>query len=170
MGPGPGRAIGLDLGERRIGVALSDSARVLATPYAVLERSGDRQRDRFSIAALVEETGATAVVIGLPLGLDGRVGAAARDALLEAEALGAVVDVPIETADERLTTVEVERRRLEAAAQDDGRRRGGRGSRRRSAYGSSRSRARAVVDDAAAAVMLQAWLDARRIAAEGVGT
>jgi putative Holliday junction resolvase len=166
---GPGRALGLDLGERRVGVALSDSARVLASPYTVVQRGADRERDRVRIVALVEETGATAVVIGLPIGLDGRIGAAARGALLEAEALRAVLDVPVETADERFTTVEVERRRLEASAEVDARRRGGRGSRRRSAYGASRSRSRAIVDDAAAAVMLQAWLDAQRAVEEEPG-
>lgn len=162
MSERPGRALGLDLGERRVGVALSDSWRALASPYSVVERSGDRARDRARIAALVEETDATTVVIGLPIGLDGRVGAAARDAIAEAEALALLLKIPVETSDERLTTVEVERRRNDAAAELDARRRGGRGARRRSSYGASRARSRSVVDDAAAAVMLQAWLDGRR--------
>lgn len=164
MGGRPGRALGLDLGERRIGVAVSDSTRTLASPSEIVERTGDRQQDRLRIAALVEQTGATVVVVGLPIGLDGRVGTAARDALAEAEAIAALLTVPVETADERLTTVEVERRRLEAGAAVDAERRGGRGARRRSAYGASRGRSRALVDDAAAAVMLQAWLDAHRAA------
>jgi putative Holliday junction resolvase len=158
----PGRALGLDLGERRIGVALSDSGRTLASPHEVVVRSGDRERDRARIAAIVEETGATVVVVGLPFGLDGRIGIAARGVLSEVEALGSVLEVTVETADERFTTVEVERRRSEALGEADAGRRGGRGARRRSAYGASRSRSRAIVDSAAAAVMLQAWCDARR--------
>jgi len=151
--------LGLDLGERRIGVALSDSARVLATPYAVVERTGDAARDRARIGDLVEQTGATVVVVGLPLALDGSVGVAARAALDEAAAIRAALAVPVDTADERLTTVEAERRRLDASLEAGSYRRGGRGARRSSPHGASRSRARRVVDDAAAAVMLQAWLD-----------
>ena len=152
--------VGLDLGERRIGVALSDSARLLATPYAVITRTTDPERDRERIAALVEETGATAVVVGLPLALDGRVGAAARGALDEAKAIRSAVTVPVATADERLTTVEADRRRADVAREIGAHRRGGRGARRSAAHGASPGRARRVVDDAAAAVMLQAWLDA----------
>ncbi|MDA8290265.1 MAG: Holliday junction resolvase RuvX [Actinomycetota bacterium] len=154
-----GRALGLDLGERRIGVALSDSSRLLATPYAVVDRSGDRGRDREQIAALVAEAGATVVVVGIPLGLDGRVGAAARGALAEIEEIRAVVGVPVETADERLTTVEAERRRSDVALEVGREGRGGRGERRTSPHGAARSRVRRVVDDAAAAVMLQSWID-----------
>jgi putative Holliday junction resolvase len=160
MDRAPGRALGLDLGARRIGVALSDSLRTIASPYAVLERSGDLARDRATIAALIEEVRATVCVVGLPLALDGRIGVAARGALDEAAALGELLDVPVVTADERMTTVEVERRRLEHAALADAGRRGGRGARRSSAYGAARSRARPIVDDAAAAVMLQAWIEA----------
>jgi len=159
MDRAPGRALGLDLGARRIGVALSDSLRTIASPYAVLERSGDLARDRATIAALIEEVRATVCVVGLPLALDGRIGVAARGAH-EAAALGELLDVPVVTADERMTTVEVERRRLEHAALADAGRRGGRGARRSSAYGAARSRARPIVDDAAAAVMLQAWIEA----------
>ena len=61
------RALGLDLGSKRIGVALSDSAGVMALPYEVLQRTGDRERDHRRIAALVAETEAEIVVVGLPL-------------------------------------------------------------------------------------------------------
>jgi putative Holliday junction resolvase len=81
------------------------------------------------------------VVVGLPISLSGADGPAARAARKEAAALATVVGVPVETHDERLTTVTAERRLAE---------RGVRGKRRR-----------AVVDKAAAAVILQSWLDAR---------
>ncbi|MHB1597673.1 MAG: Holliday junction resolvase RuvX [Acidimicrobiales bacterium] len=161
MPRGPGRVLGLDIGMRRIGVALSDSARTVASPYAVVERPDGTTRDWQQIVALVAETGATAVVVGLPLSLDGSEGVAARSVLGDAHEIAAMLDVPVETVDERLTTVEAERRRLEAVAAADSVRRQGRGARRGSAYGASHARRRPVVDDAAAAVLLQAWLDAR---------
>jgi putative holliday junction resolvase len=136
------RTIGLDLGERRIGVALSDSAGTLATPYEVLTRSGDRERDRARLVALLDETGAELIVVGLPLSLDGSRGPAARQVEGEVEELRAQLGVPVELWDERLSTVEAERR-LRAA--------GVRGRRRRH-----------VVDQVAATVILQSWLDANR--------
>jgi putative holliday junction resolvase len=136
------RAIGLDLGSKRIGVALCDSAGTLATPYEVVARTGDRAREHGRIGALVEEAGAEVVVVGLPLSLDGTTGPAARDALDEVEQLRAALPVPVVTHDERLTTVTAERH---LAAQ------GLRGPARRK-----------VIDKVAAAVILQSWLDHRR--------
>jgi putative holliday junction resolvase len=89
------RAIGLDLGTRRIGVALSDSAGRVATPHDVLTRSSDRERDHSRIAELVDEAGAEVVVVGLPLSLDGSVGPAARGVLDEADELRARVAVGV---------------------------------------------------------------------------
>ena len=145
------RAVGVDLGERRIGVAVSDSKGVLASPYAVVERSGDAERDRRALAAIVAEVHAEVVIVGLPLSMSGRAGAAARAAAEEAAALGAVVGVPVTTFDERLTTVEAERRRRERGA-------GGTGRHRSS---SRRPPSRAGIDAEAAAVMLGAWLEAQ---------
>lgn len=133
------RAIALDLGSKRIGIALS--AGTLATPYEVLARSGDRQRDHRAIAEHVAETEAEVVVIGLPLSLDGTIGAAAERAIAEAEELATVLDVPVETWDERLSTVTAERSLMEQQMRAQARRR--------------------VVDKVAAAVILQSWLDAR---------
>src|SRR5439155_14363676 len=96
------RVVGLDLGARRIGVAVSDPTGTLASPYEVVERSSRVYED---IRRIVEETGAERVVVGLPLSLDGRSGAAADAATEEAEALRAVLPVPVELYDERLTTV-----------------------------------------------------------------
>ena len=140
------RAVGVDLGDRRIGIALSDSGGALATPWTKVERCGDEGLDHRRIAALVEEAEAECVVVGLPLSLDGSVGPAAEKALAEVERLRAVLAVPVETYDERLTTVTAERVLREQGV--TGRRR------------------RQVVDQVAASVLLQAWLDARSTAAE----
>lgn len=136
------RALGLDLGERRIGVALCDSAGALATPYEVLLRSGDRRRDHGRIGELVDEAGAEVVVVGLPLLLDGSVGAAAAGVEAEVAELRDHLGVPVEVWDERLSTVEAARR-LQTA-------------------GVSGRKRRHLIDQVAATVILQAWLDATR--------
>jgi len=137
--------VGVDLGQRRIGVAVSDGSGILASPWCTIERSGDAEADRAALAAVVEEVGARRVVVGLPLSLDGRHGPAARAAAAEVEALDALLaprGVEVEPFDERFTTVTAARS-LEAA---------GHGGRRR----------RRTIDKAAAAVLLQAWLDGHR--------
>jgi putative Holliday junction resolvase len=136
------RALGIDLGSKRIGVALSDSAGTMATPYEVVPRSGDRARDHRRIAALAEEAGAECLVVGLPLSLDGSVGPAAAAALAEADELAAATGLAVETWDERLTTVSADRDLLALSMKAPARRR--------------------VVDKVAASIMLQAWLDHRR--------
>lgn len=133
------RVLGIDLGSRRIGVAVSDATATLASPLAVIQRHGDREADYRAIAALVEAEEAQVVVVGLPLSLSGRMGPAARAAVAEAEGMAGVVGVPVETFDERLTTVSAERSLKDAGVRAPGRRQ--------------------VVDKIAAAVMLQAWLD-----------
>ncbi|MGY6502309.1 MAG: Holliday junction resolvase RuvX [Acidimicrobiales bacterium] len=132
------RALGLDLGSRRIGVAVSSGT--LATPYEVVERSGDRRTDHRRIAELVEETEALAVVVGLPLSLDGSTGKAARNALHEIGQLADTLGVPVTTYDERLTTVTADRQLMSQDLDAVARRR--------------------VIDKVAAAVILQGWLDA----------
>jgi putative Holliday junction resolvase len=136
------RALGIDLGTKRIGVALANSEGTMATPFEVVARSGDRARDHRAIAALAEETGAVILVVGLPLSLDGSSGAAAQSARTEADELAAATGLPVELWDERLTTVSADR---DLMALDMGA-----AARRR------------VVDKVAASVMLQAWLDHRR--------
>jgi len=136
------RALGIDLGAKRIGVALSDSAGTLATPYEVVERTGDRPRDHRRIAALAEEAGAEVLVVGLPRSLDGTEGPAARAARAEAEELAAATGLPVELWDERLTTVAADRELLGLDLKAPARRK--------------------VIDKVAASVMLQAWLDHRR--------
>jgi putative Holliday junction resolvase len=137
-----GRVAALDLGARRIGVAYSDSRRTLASPWGMLERSGDPVHDRKALVEVISEVEAGTVVIGLPLSLSGKRGPAAREALSEVDALRAILEpmgVTVETADERFTTVEAQRSLT--------------------ASGRKGRAARAVVDSAAAMVLLQAWLD-----------
>ena len=136
------RALGIDLGTKRIGVALSDSDGRLATPYEVVARTGDRARDHRRIAQLAAETDAECLVVGLPLMLDGSAAAAAEAAVAEAEELAQATGLPVETWDERLTTVTADRDLLSQGLDARARRR--------------------VVDKVAAAVLLQAWLDHRR--------
>jgi putative Holliday junction resolvase len=131
-----GRVIGVDLGDARVGIALSNPDRTLASPLEVIKRTGNLYRD---IAKIVDEWEATMVVVGLPLSLDGSVGPAAKKALAEVERMGAPLRVPIETYDERLTTVTAERLMTDA--------------------GLDTRNQRKVVDKIAAAIMLQAWLD-----------
>jgi len=135
--------VGVDLGQRRIGVAVSDGTGTLASPWCTIERTADTGAVHAALAAVVDEVDARRVVVGLPLSLDGRIGPAARAAQTEAAALAEALasrQVPVETFDERLTTVSAARS-LAAA--------GHRGPRQRKK-----------IDAAAAAVLLQAWLDA----------
>jgi len=157
---GPGPCLGVDLGTGRIGVAVSDSARTVATPRGVVERSGEEEVDHAALAGLVAETGATLVVVGVPLSLDGRIGPAAGRVIAEIARLAGALAVPVVTIDERYSTVEASRRRREAGAASD-RRGGARGrlGRRRP----TRARPTRVSDDAgAAAVILQAYIDRER--------
>lgn len=135
------RVLALDLGSKRIGVAVSDRSGTIATPLLVLQRSGRQRTDHERIKALVDEEEAERVVVGLPLSMNGSIGKAAAAAITEAEILATVVGVPVETIDERLTTVTAERILMEL---------GKRGRARRQ-----------VIDKVAAAVILQSWLDGR---------
>ncbi|MCE2855841.1 MAG: Holliday junction resolvase RuvX [Ilumatobacteraceae bacterium] len=136
------RVIGLDLGSKRIGVAVSDTSATIATPLTVIQRSKKHSIDHQAIASLVREEEAEAVVVGLPLSMSGEMGPAARAAVAESEVLATVVSVPVHLHDERLTTVAADAVLIEAKMKAQARRR--------------------VVDKVAAAVMLQSWLDARK--------
>ncbi|MGI9000210.1 MAG: Holliday junction resolvase RuvX [Pseudonocardia sp.] len=137
-----GRRLGVDVGAVRVGVAVSDPEGVLATPLVTVARDVEGGTDLRAIAELVVEYEVVGIVVGLPRTLAGREGPAAAAARTFVDALGAVVDVPIELSDERLTTV---------VATAQLRQRGVRGRKRR-----------AVVDQAAAVVILQGWLDGGR--------
>lgn len=139
---GSGRVLGLDLGARRIGVAVTDSGQTVATGVTAIVRGRDRADDHRAVADLVAEYGAVGVVVGLPYSLSGRTGPAAVAVLSEVEELRGAVPVEVTTMDERFTTV--------AAA--SALRAGGRQQRRQ----------REVIDQSAAAVLLQGWVDRKR--------
>ena len=134
--------VGIDLGTRRIGVAVSDPSGTIASPYTVVVRAGDPSEDHRRITEIVHDVEAVRVVVGLPLSMSGEAGPAARAAQAEAELLAAAVGVPVETHDERLTTVSAQRAMLVLDTKREARRR--------------------AADKVAAAVMLQSWLDRRR--------
>jgi putative Holliday junction resolvase len=138
-----GRVLGLDLGDVRIGVAISDPDRRLAVPLGTVH-VGQPPGELKAIAGLVAEHGIALVVLGHPRSLDGSSGP--RAALTEgfAEALRAILAVPVELQDERLTTVEAAHRLRDAGVKGRDR--------------------RAVVDATAAQILLQAWLDAHAAA------
>lgn len=137
------RVLGVDLGTRRIGLAISDPGGVIASPLRVLERSGDPARDRAAIVAAAREEEAATVVVGLPTEMSGRKGAAAKGAAAERDALAVLApDLEIVLVDERMTTVIAQRSLVGA--------------------GVKRKDRKQQVDKVAAAVILQSYLDARR--------
>jgi putative pre-16S rRNA nuclease len=136
----PGRVLGLDLGDARIGVAISDGARRMAVPLGTV-RTG-APADVRAIADLVREHDVTLVVVGYPLLLSGEAGERAHLAERFAAALTGLLDVPVRLQDERLSTVEAERALRQTGASGPDRRR--------------------AIDRSAATVILQAWLDTDR--------
>ena len=137
------RVLGVDLGTRRIGLALSDPSGTLASPLSVLARSGDRARDHRAIVAAAREHEADRIVVGLPRSLSGKSGPAEQAARAEIEELRAAApdDITVEGYDERFTTVIAQRSLMESGMRRDARKQ--------------------VVDKVAAAVMLQSYLEAR---------
>jgi len=136
------RLLCLDVGERRIGVAVSDPTATIARPLRTLER-GSRRDDFSAIAALVSEYHAAAVVVGQPLSLDGSVGLQARRVARYAEALAEHLDVPVIPWDERFSTARADEI-LRETRREQARR---------------RARASGEIDAVAAAVILQGYLD-----------
>lgn len=132
------RLLGLDVGSKTIGMALSDITRSIATPYHTIRRTKFTE-DAKSIEAAIEEHGIGAVVVGLPLNLDGSEGPRAQSTRAFARNLAARIAPPIVFWDERLSTAAVERHLIEADA--------------------SRKRRAEVIDRMAAAYILQGALD-----------
>ncbi|WP_243547240.1 Holliday junction resolvase RuvX [Pseudodesulfovibrio tunisiensis] len=135
------RALGIDFGTRRVGLALSDPTGTLASPYRTLERT-TRQALFDDILAVVEREGVQMIVVGLPYGMDGQETLTTRQARNFAESLGRRTDVPIEFMDERLTSVEAEEE-LKSA-------------------GLRREKLKLALDAQAATVILRTWLESGR--------
>jgi putative Holliday junction resolvase len=107
------RVLGIDFGEKRLGLALSDESRTLASPLTVYERK-DLQSDLRFLRDLILRYQITEIVLGLPLNMDGSLGPKAQQVLEFKRALEESLKLPVHTFDERLTTAEAERALLEA--------------------------------------------------------
>ncbi len=141
------RVLALDVGSRRLGIAVSDPTGTVATPLATVPRRSPAA-DAGALGRLAAEHEAATLVVGLPLSLSGREGPAARAVRAYVDELRELLpELVFELADERLSTVEAERALV--------------------AGGVGRRARRGVVDQVAASVFLQAWLDARRPRAAG---
>lgn len=140
-GKSSGRVMGLDLGERRIGVALSDETGLLAQPAGHVQRRG-LDRDLASLESIIDRMEVSEIVVGIPFNMDGSEGYMARGARGFAAMLAERWGIPVRSWDERLTSVQAERILLEADL--------------------SRRHRRQARDAMAAAIMLQAYLDSRR--------
>jgi putative holliday junction resolvase len=156
-----GRVIALDLGDRRVGVALSSSDGRIALAHDVLD-GADRAVLVRTVADLAAEVSARLVVVGVPYELSGAVGPRAQSATALITELEAVLDIPVHGVDERLSTVEVARRRKEQLVVRDSARRGGRGGRGQAGRGK-----RPIFDAEAAAVILERFLEAERQSDDG---
>ncbi len=135
------RVMGLDVGERRIGMALSDETGTIAQGKGVYLRRGHNEDVKY-LARKAREWGAERIVVGLPLNMDGTEGEQAKRVRQFAKSLEEAVGVTVELWDERLTTSEAERVLLEADF--------------------SRRKRKALRDELAAVLILQSWLDAHR--------
>lgn len=135
------RLLGLDLGEKTIGLALSDTLRTVATPFKTLKR-GKFAGDASALGAIIQEHGIGGLIVGLPLNMDGSEGPSVQSARAFARNLAKVSECPIAFMDERLSTAAVTRTLIDADA--------------------SRRRRSEVVDKMAAAYILQGALDRMR--------
>jgi len=135
------RVLGLDIGDRRIGVAISDETGAVAQGRGVFLRRGEHQ-DLSYFADLCRRERVGVIVVGLPLNMDGSEGKQAAKVRAFAAALAERTGLPVEFLDERLTTVEADRVLSQA--------------------GLSERRKRKLRDELAAVLILQAWLDRAR--------
>jgi putative Holliday junction resolvase len=133
--------IGLDIGERRIGVAVSDEMNVVALPECVIERRS-LQHDLRALCDLAREKNARCFVVGLPIRLDGSHGEQAQRVAEFAHKLAQRCDMPVEMSDERLSTKQAERHLIKSNVK--------------------RKRRRKVIDKIAAQIILQSYMDKHR--------
>lgn len=156
------RLMALDVGEVRIGVAISDATGFLASPYTTLHVSRDEAKTWEAIRRLIGETEVEGLVIGLPISLDGQIHAQAERVQAFARRLQQQVSIPLTFWDERLSTVEAQRLLSEREQEEQGmygRRGGGGRNRGRSSVPGRGRRKHQEIDALAAAVILQEYLD-----------
>jgi putative Holliday junction resolvase len=131
----------LDVGEKTIGVAMTDELNVLASPFKTIMRTESVKADLRSVASLIEKYEVSKVIVGIPIMLSGDEAIQARKSREFADRLAKRIRVPVEMWDERYTTVEANRALIEA--------------------GRSREERKKVVDAVAAALILRGYLEAR---------
>ena len=141
MSSEPGRVMALDVGERRIGVALSDPTRTLASPLTTI-RAVPRSTALKRILTLIRDYQVTTLVVGLPLTMNGDIGPQATLVQQFVDELRPLIDIPISFVDERLTTVAAERMMIDLKIKPEQR--------------------RARIDEMAASIILQDFLDSQR--------
>ncbi|WP_376797244.1 Holliday junction resolvase RuvX [Thermogemmatispora sp.] len=159
------RILALDVGEARIGVAISDASQILASPYTTLEVAGNEARLWETLRRIVEENEAEALVVGLPVSLDGQIHQQGERVLAFVERLKRHIRIPVDLWDERLSTVEAQRL-LAEREQEEGGRRPRRGSRQGGQGKKGRNRQGQGLDALAAALILQQYLNHRHQASE----
>ncbi len=133
------RLLGLDMGEKRIGVAISDEMGMIASPLLTINAAGDVAGE---LRTLIERYGIARVIVGLPIGLSGREGPQAKTVRVAAEALAANLGIEFVYSDERLSSAVAEQAQIR--------------------QGTRRDKRKQNIDNIAAAVILQGYLDEQR--------
>jgi len=136
------RILGLDVGDKTIGVAVSDELGITANPVCVIQRSASIKKDISEVRRLAQDYTVEKIVVGMPLMLDGSVGVQAQKVQAFVEELRKRTTIPVEVWDERLTTSQVERVLIE--------------------MDQSRAKRKKQLDKLAAAIILQAYMDSHR--------
>ncbi|WP_348535444.1 Holliday junction resolvase RuvX [Komarekiella delphini-convector] len=139
-------ALGLDVGSKRVGVAGCDRTGLIATGITTIERTSF-ERDVEQMRQIVNEREVQVLVIGLPYSMDGSLGFQARHVQKFANRLAKALKLPVEYVDERLTSYQAEQMLI--------------------AENRSPSRHKGLIDRKAASLILQQWLDARRVSSRG---
>jgi putative Holliday junction resolvase len=142
----PGRALGIDYGAKRVGIAVSDALGIAASAVEVIEET-DPGKAAKRVAEIAKDKGAVVLVVGMPVNMDGSEHASLPRVKAFAEMCAKASGLPVEYVDERLTTRQAERHLWAAGLAQKGR--------------------KARVDKVAAALLLQSWLDARPPRSEG---
>ena len=135
------RILGIDYGHKRLGLALSDEEKILASPLPPYQRR-DLNQDLAFLAALVHEKNVGQIVVGLPRNMEGSLGEMAKQVLAFVETLKKKTHLPIDTFDERLSSIEAERVLIQADL--------------------SRKRRKTLRDSLAAVLILQGYLESRK--------
>ena len=138
------RVLGIDIGSKKIGIAISNQEMTLATPLTVVHRSSQTSEDHETIKGIAHEWEVELLVVGMPLSLDGSLGAAAENVLQEITYLERNTGIPVDTFDERFTTTTAKQ-----ILHDQG---------------ISEKEQKNVIDQVAASIILQAWLDRKKSA------